>query len=130
MPQHSASDRREVRAAEKRAATADANRRTVIIALADSSAGRQWLWEELEAARIFHTTWDADPTRSAYLEGMRAQGLRLLGQVMQNAPEQFIQMMRESNERNSSSERPRGQDGDGGDQGREPDDDDRDDYAG
>ena len=114
---YNAASRLDVRKAEKAAKLAESNRRTVLVTLADSAIGREWLWAQLAAAHIFETTFTPDPRHSAFLEGERNAGLRLLGEMMQHCPEQFIQAMREANERRSRSEQPRSPNGDGRDQG-------------
>lgn len=119
-----ASDRKSVRAAEKAAALADRQRGEVIVAICSTAAGRRFLWEKLGSAHIFQTSFNTDSHRMAFNEGERNQGLLLLNDIIQWCPEQFIQAMREHNERSSSDaaardtgERTGGENGNGRDQG-------------
>ena len=98
-------DRKSVRAAEKSAKLADRQRGEVLIAICSTEPGRRYLWERLDEAHIFRTSFSTDPIQMAFYEGERNQGLLLLGDIMQWCPDQFIQMMREHNERRSTSGR-------------------------
>ena len=64
-----------------------------------TAAGRNWLWDRLSETNIFHTTHTPDPYASAFQEGRRSVGLSLLADIMAHCPDQFIQAMREHNER-------------------------------
>lgn len=99
MVAYNAAERKDIREAEKREKQDQRVREDVLRSLADTIGGRQFLWEELSTANIFHTTYDDNPTRMAFNEGKRAGGLRLLGDIMSACPEQFIQAMREANVR-------------------------------
>ena len=98
-------DRKSVRAAEKSAKLADRQRGEVLTTIVETTAGRQYLWDRLEAAHIFRSSFSTDAVQMAFYEGERNQGLLLLGDIMQWCPDQFIQMMREHNERRSTSSR-------------------------
>jgi len=124
---YNAAHRPDVRKAEKAVKLAEANRRTVLVTLADSAIGREWLWAQLSAAHIFTTTFSPDSRHSAFLEGERNAGLRLLDEIMQHCPDQFIQMMREANDRRSTSEHTGSANGDRRDQGSDADGGDGDD---
>ena len=100
---YNAADRKQVVRAEKAAKLADLNRREVLVQLVSTPAGRQWLWERLARANIFETVYQDDPHRMYFLEGKRSEGLDLLGDWMQFAPDQFIEAMREANARRTSS---------------------------
>ena len=115
--QQNAANRADVRRAEKAAKLAEQQRREVIVAICGTTQGRTYFWTQLEDANVFCSVYDASAQRMAFNEGQRAAGLRLLADIMTAAPEQFIQMMVESNGRRTASEQPRGQDRDGRDQG-------------
>lgn len=101
---YNAANRQSVRAAEKLAKVDEAKRQAVIVALCDHSDGRQYLWEELEAAHIFQSVMEESHARMSFLEGQRSMGLRLLGDIMRYAPARFTLMMEEANGRNSARE--------------------------
>lgn len=121
------SNRKSIRAVEKAAAVADRERGVTVANLMSTIPGRRYIWEKLTAAHMFQTSFNADPLQMAFNEGERNQGIQLLNDIIQWCPEQYIQAMRESNERNSSDhdsrtgtdagERGGREDGDGGDQG-------------
>jgi len=99
MEAPNASNRKSIRAAEKAARIRDRERREIITQIMVSSPGRAWLWDRLSECNIFSTTHTADPYASAFQEGRRSVGLSLLADIMAYCPDQFIQAMREQNER-------------------------------
>lgn len=127
-----AADRKAIRVKEKAARLAERERGDVIRNLMSTTHGRRYLWDKLGEAHVFATSFSSDPLAMAFNEGERNFGLRLLNEITRWCPEQFIQAMRESNERHisddssASSEHSRGED-DGRDDlgsdeaGREPD---------
>lgn len=95
-----ASDRKEIRRLEKAAKLAELQRREVITQVMVSLPGRAWMWDVLSACSIFSTTHvPADALASSFQEGRRSVGLSLLADIMAHCPDQFIQAMREQNER-------------------------------
>jgi hypothetical protein len=67
--------------------------------------GRRFVWRLLTEAGVFHSTYTGEALSSAFAEGKRAQGLKVLGEVMQHCPERFSQMQKEArtNERRKAS---------------------------
>jgi hypothetical protein len=67
--------------------------------------GRRFVWRLLAEAGVFNTTYTGEALSSAFMEGKRAQGLKLLGEVMQHCPERFSQMQKEArtNERRNAT---------------------------
>lgn len=116
MPPNAA-DRKSIRRLEKQAKLADANRRAVITNLMSTAFGRQWMWDLLAAAHMFEANTIPDPRLSGIFDGERNLGLRLLSDVMATCPDQFIQAMRENNERSALDERRSGPESDGRDSG-------------
>lgn len=124
---YDASSRKDVRKAEKSAARAERNRGEVLRTLASTTAGRQFLWEQLEAAHIFTTPYSSDTNQTYFNLGEQNAGLRLLTDITRYCPEEFIQAMREANARrtesdtsaiaNATAERPSSEDADGGVEG-------------
>jgi hypothetical protein len=82
-----------------------------------TSFGREWVWDLLSAAHMFEANTISDPRLSGIFDGERNLGLRLLSDIMVSCPDQFIQAMRESNERSSLNERRSSPESDGGDSG-------------
>lgn len=98
MMAYNAAERSEIRKAEKAARLATLNRGAVLKSIASSLEGRRYLWGTLSDAHVFSSTFTGDALRSAFLEGERNAGLRLLNDFVQFCPEEFIQAMREANE--------------------------------
>jgi hypothetical protein len=124
-----AADRKQIRHLEKQAKLADAQRRAVITSLMSTTFGREWMWDKLSECHMFVTTFNGDALQSAFMEGQRAIGLSMLSDIMIACPDQYIQAMRESNERSSLDERRSSPVDDGGDPGSaadDPSDDDTD----
>lgn len=127
MTEYNAADRKQIRAAEKASAIAEAQRAEVIVESMSTVPRRRYVWEKLADCGIFRTTFSTDPMQMAFNEGQRNAGLTLLNDIIQYCPEQFIQAMRESNGRRSTDsasarspdgERSSGEDAGGDDQGR------------
>lgn len=123
MADYNASERKDVRAAEKAARLAEAQRAEIVKNLMSSIPGRDYVWSKLAAAHMFVTSFSSDPLQMAFAEGERNQGLSLLNDIMGHCPEQFILAMREQNERRNSGskQQPGREDGDGGVEGSDDD---------
>lgn len=67
----------------------------VIQALMDQPEGRGFIWRQLSACHIFVSTFDMDSRITAFREGERNVGLRLLTMLMQHTPKQYLQMTEE-----------------------------------
>ena len=105
-----ASNRKEIRRAEKAAAIADRQRAGVIQGLMQTSAGRAYIWDELAACHIFSTSFSLEALQMAFAEGERNAGLRLMDSIMESAPEEFLMMWREKRDRERAKQQPRGED--------------------
>lgn len=100
-----AADRKSIRAAEKAARLRERERAEVVTSIMSTRAGRSWLWDRLSETSIFSTTHvAADPLGSAFQEGRRSVGLSLLADIMAHCPDQFINAMREHNERHQHND--------------------------
>lgn len=72
-------------------------RKNVIMALMSQSDGRRFIWLELSTCHCFGQTYIADSfDRTAFQEGQRSRGLKLLDDVTRWAPEHYILMTKEN----------------------------------
>jgi hypothetical protein len=99
-----AARRASVRAQEKEAQQTDGIRRVVITSLMSNHDGRQYIQDVLEQSHVFQTSFSDNYGTMCFMEGERNFGLRVLNDVMESCPEQFIQMMREKNARTQYDE--------------------------
>lgn len=100
---YDASNRKDIRRAEKESARAERNRGAVLREIASTTAGREYLWHQLEAAHIFTTPFSLDTNQTMFNLGEQNAGLRLLADITQFCPEEFITAMREANGRRTQS---------------------------
>jgi hypothetical protein len=71
----------------------------VIRTLLGTMDGRRYLWLELGAANVFASTFvpgEDGARRSAFMEGQRASGLRLLADITRVSADGYVAMMREN----------------------------------
>ena len=101
MP-YDASNRRDVKALERQAKLADQQRKEIVNGIMSVEAGRRWMCDLLESCHIFATSFSDVGLRMAFMEGQREVGIRLLTDIMSACPDQYVTMMRERNERQSS----------------------------
>lgn len=84
------------RVALGRQAAAD---RQVIKNLLSTEPGRSWFWRFLESCHCFSLSFDPDSDRiSAFREGERNIGNRLLADLVKSDPESYTLMMKEHND--------------------------------
>ena len=105
MSEYNASDTRAIRAAAKRAKALDAERSLVVLNLMSSPGGRSYMYDRLVRTHIFSSSFSDSGRREAFNEGERNVGLQDLNDVMRFAPDQYIQMMREANDREQADGR-------------------------
>lgn len=102
---YNAARRRDVREAEKQSKVAEQQRAEIIFGLMSVAGGRSWMYDLLEFCSVFATTFSPNPSLAAFKEGQRNVGIRLLNDIMQSCPDQYVLMMRERNERDASRDR-------------------------
>lgn len=102
---YNASDLKDVRRAARAAKLAEADRRSVVYSLMSSPAGRNWMYDRLVRCHVFSSSFSRDGLLMAFSEGERNIGLQDLTDIMQFAPDQYIQMTREANDRSISADR-------------------------
>lgn len=61
-----------------------------------TTPGRRWMWATLSACGVYATTFRPDAYVTAFNEGQRAIGLRLLADVMRVAPAEYLTMAEEN----------------------------------
>jgi hypothetical protein len=73
-------------------------RKTSIELLMSTVMGRRFVWDELSDANVFAQTFiQGSPDGTAFMEGKRAAGNRLLMDVIKYTPTGYLQMTRENN---------------------------------
>ena len=116
---YNAANRKDVRRLEKAARLSEHGRAETVGWLMGTMAGREWIYNWLSECHVFVSSFSLNAQEAAFREGERNVGLRLLNDVMQTAPDEYVLMMREENVRRSSSdtiaERASGGDQDSGD---------------
>lgn len=95
----SAADRERQAAAEKAnqaqlAAKTDAI--DDLLWLMSDKRGRRIVWRLLSEAGIYQLTFTGDALTSAFKEGQRNQGLKLVAQITQHCPDRFSEMQKEA----------------------------------
>lgn len=60
--------------------------------LMDRKQGRRILWRQLDRAGIFRSSFNTNSMAMAFNEGQRNEGLKLLAQIMQYAPDRYVEM--------------------------------------
>lgn len=97
----------EERSLARKAAKADKERlaqeNAVISGIMATPGGRAWMHDYLAFCAVFGSTYTGEALSSAFQEGRRAVGLRLLADVMRACPDMYIQMMREQEDGGRSS---------------------------
>ena len=110
MSDYNAADTRAIRRAAKLAKQLDSEHQTVVYGTMASPAGRNYIHSWLERCHVFSSSYGSSALGMAFAEGERNIGLQLLADIMRWAPDQYLQMMREANDRSSASSRPSGSD--------------------
>lgn len=117
----SASDRKSIRAREKTALAEATIRADVIRSTMSTPTGRHWMWTVLSQCHIFAQTFTSDPLTTAFNEGQRSIGLRLMADILLTCPDQYIQAQREQHARDTLAEQRSSPVHHGRDLGAEPD---------
>lgn len=82
-----------------------------------SKGGRAWIFDMLSRAHIWSSTVNQNPYFTYFSEGERNQGLMLLSEVEQAAPESYTRMIQESQDVNRLADPTNDADNDGADGG-------------
>lgn len=100
---YDASDRKQVRRAEKADAIAVRNRGAAVKRLMAASADREFVWNFLESLNVFSTPYADNPYQVYFMLGEQNAGKRLLSDIMQFCPDEYVTMTREANGRRTVS---------------------------
>jgi hypothetical protein len=65
--------------------------------------GRRFVFDRLEQAGVFRLSFSPDPYVTAFNEGKRNDGLRLLAQLHDHAPESYALMLSDHHARSSDN---------------------------
>lgn len=96
---YDASNRKDIRRAEKEAQAAEIRALDYLKAAMSVPQGRAWFYELLEGCYCFNEPDTWDPYQNMYFKGMRNVGLRIFAQISANCPDDYILMMKEANAR-------------------------------
>jgi hypothetical protein len=97
---YDAGDAEQVNEARKKAGRKKREDLDVVHALMQHAKGRMWLYEWLEACKIFSSPIVPNDTHFTYHNiGEQNIGKRLLQQITEAAPEQYMLMMQEAREK-------------------------------
>jgi hypothetical protein len=101
------SDRTQVRAARRSAAVEEREEGERLAAFLVHPVARRWMWRLLENCHTFGTSFSDNPFRTAFQEGERNVGIRVLADIMRYCPTQYSVMMQEAeNVRSSPKPKP------------------------
>lgn len=100
---YDASSHKDIRRAAKAAKDRENERKGVVFNLMATPTGRNYIHDWLVRCHIFATTFNGSALGSAFAEGERNIGLQLYSDIVNWAPDQYIQMIREANDRHISS---------------------------
>lgn len=96
--------KRQIKAAKERA-----ERDTlVLMSIMANPSGRDWVHDFLTSCHVFSSSFTSNALTTAFAEGERNVGLQLFLGIVQSCPDQYIQMMREANDRAISDNRSNG----------------------
>jgi hypothetical protein len=96
---YDASNRKDIRRAEKEALAAEVSRLDYLKAAMTVPQARRWFYELLELCHVFNDPFTGDPLREAYSKGERNVGLFIYSDLVAHCPDDFITMMKEANGR-------------------------------
>ena len=94
---YDASDRKQVRKAEKEARQSELVRADIVKGLMSQPLGRAYVYDRLATSHIFNSSFSTEPLRMAFSEGERNIGLQLLADLLAFCPHQFTLMLQERN---------------------------------
>ena len=97
--QFDATNRRAIREREKKAKQLERSNEHIFEALMGEYSGREWMHNRFQRCHIFSTPFANDPIQMAFNCGIQNDALQEFLLVVQLCPDEYLQMMREANER-------------------------------
>lgn len=97
---YDSSDPDQVQNARRKAGRLAKARREALVSLLSTKAGRGWVWGMLTFCRVFATSFDRDPHATAFNEGQRNVGLKLLADINNADPGAYVLMATEAEGKN------------------------------
>jgi hypothetical protein len=83
--------------AKKRQKQADRDEIDELLWLMSDSRGRRFIWRQLSGHGIFQLSYvQGDSTHTAFNEGRRHVGLKLMSQIMEHCPARYTEMSKEA----------------------------------
>lgn len=101
---YNANDRKQIRDAKRMARLDDRARQATISSIMSTSTGRQYVYNLLSRCHMFGTSFSTNALSMAFAEGERNIGLALVADIMPICSEQYITMIRESNDRHLAAD--------------------------
>lgn len=102
---YNASERKEIRRAEKAAKQRETERIDFVIGAMSVRQGRAWFHDLLASCHIFNDPFTGDALVEAYSKGERNIGLSIYRDLVGNCPDLFVRMMQEANEKEIINDR-------------------------
>lgn len=100
---YDATNRKDIREAEKRANVLETQRRDFILAAMTTIPGRAFFYDLLAACSPFAEAPTFSPNHDYFTAGQRSVGLRLTADILTHCPDQYITMIREANVRDATA---------------------------
>lgn len=94
-PLRDVGDPKQVRAEKKKAERRQRLLDNVVYALMEHCDTRIWLWDVLQLCNVYSSSFSHNALTTAFAEGKRAVGLKLLADIMRVAPENYATMARD-----------------------------------
>lgn len=70
--------------------------------LMSSKQGRRLMWRLLSQFGVYRSSFNSDALVMAYLEGQRNNGLALMADLLEHAPDRYAEMMQDQKEYNDA----------------------------
>jgi len=93
---YNATNRKDIRRAEKAADVENQRRVNFIVAAMSTSEGRIWFHDLLSRCHIFADPFSGVALLEAYSKGERNIGLQIYSDIVSNCPDYFVTMMKEA----------------------------------
>lgn len=86
----------EVNKARKKSSRTRADRLKFVEAAMTMPQGRAWFYDLINFCHVFNTTFDEDPYRHAFRTGEANIGLRILSDIQETSPQNYVLMVSEN----------------------------------